>query len=146
MLINQFKGEIYRTNQRIIVGLPSEAWIKYGNGEMNFETAHNFEQIAWVQVCQFHARDLQSAIKDITYFRDATINVKTWQQHYSQNQHKITYLQLLYKTKVYLIFEKWIREESRQTYYKETKCGCKSTSEKNQEPWEYDEIDHSDIE
>jgi len=61
-LVLSFKGEIWRSNYRIIVKIPSEAWIRYGNGEMDVTTAHHFEQVAWIQISQFDAHDLISAL------------------------------------------------------------------------------------
>ena len=118
-LFKEFKGEIFRTNNRVIIGIPVGEWLRYGEGDMSFGSSHNFEQAAWTQVCQFHPMDLMRAFQSMIPFSEVKVNVKTWQQYYIQNQYKSHYIQLLYKTKVYLLLEKWYQGEVEQVQRKE---------------------------
>ena len=113
-LITHFAGTIWKSDYRIIVNIPSDAWIQYGKGHMNLQVAHNFEQVAWVQISQFHAKDLKEAINQLTLFEEVSFSNQLWQDHKEKNQFKSTYLHLLYQCKVYAIIEQWILAESQR--------------------------------
>jgi hypothetical protein len=114
-LIHQFKGTLWRSEYRLIINIPSTAWIEYGSGLMNIQIAHNFEQIAWIQICQFNARDLKEAIDHITLSEDIQFSTKLWDTYKEKNQFKINYIQLIYQCKVYAILEQFATAEAQKT-------------------------------
>ena len=44
--------------------------MQYGTNQMTMEQEHNFEQLAWIQVSQFHANNLLDAINQTTPYED----------------------------------------------------------------------------
>ena len=113
-VLTQLGGTIWKSDYRIIINIPSDKWIEYGQGHLNIHAAHNFEQVAWIQICQFHAKDLQDAIDQITLFEEISFSNKLWQEYKEKNQYKSSYLQLVYQCKIYGILEKWILAESQK--------------------------------
>ena len=116
----RFNGEIWRSDFRILISIPSEAWIEYGTGFMDLESQHNFEQIAWIQLTQYHAKDLNNAIKQATFYSELSLHARDIRQYQNQNIHKLNYINLVYQTKVYQILEKWIESEAERAQFYET--------------------------
>jgi len=115
-LITKFGGTILKSDYRILIKIPSDIWNNYGRGYMNLETAHNFEQAAWIQICQLNAKDLEEAINQLTLYEELSHSNKIWQEYKDKNQHKITYIQLLYQCKVYSILEQWVMAETQRAH------------------------------
>ena len=113
-IVWRFQGEIWRSSYHIIIKVPPQAWIRYGEDEMNLEDKHNFEQLAWIQVSQYNATDLIKAIQQTTTYEEVTNNTKQWHEYQVQNLHKQTYLRTIYLTKVYAVLDQWTIEEAKR--------------------------------
>ena len=118
-LMSNFQGEIWRSNYRILVKIPSNEWICYGNGEMDLNTAHNFEQVSWIQISQYNAVDLASAFKQLTTFDEVSSSIKIWMKHRETYQQRFNYLKLLFQARVYLILERWVSEEIEKPFFQD---------------------------
>ena len=87
------------------------------------------------------------AFQSMIPFSEIKVNLRMWQQYYIQNQHKSHYIQLLYRTKVYLLLEKWYKGEVKQIQGRERKLSenlrnnRKENTNTSYEIWsEYEEI------
>ena len=69
-LIWRYKGQLWRSNYRIMIQVPCKTWMHYGTNQMTVEQEHNFEQLAWIQMSQFYANDLLNAINQTTPYED----------------------------------------------------------------------------
>ncbi|HEX4852459.1 MAG TPA: hypothetical protein VFV08_16695, partial [Puia sp.] len=79
-MIQYFKGEVWRSKHRILIRIPPEAWINYMEESLNIEDKHHFEQVAWIQISQYHAKDLREAIDETTIFEDISNTTKEWEK------------------------------------------------------------------
>ena len=117
-LIWKYKGQLWRLNYRIIIQVPCESWIQYGTNQMTMEQEHNFEQLAWIQMSQFHANDLLDAISQITHYEDLPRTKQELQSYVKLNLHKQHFIKLFYKTNMYVTLENWVLEEAKKATFK----------------------------
>ena len=56
-LFKEFKGEIFRMNNQIIIGIPSGEWLRYGEGDMSFRTLWIVAQVKGTGHQMYQVRD-----------------------------------------------------------------------------------------
>ena len=89
-------------------------WIEYGKGSMNIQIAHDFEQIAWIQLCQFNPKHLKEANKSITLFEEISYTNKLWQNYLTQTQIRGNFINLILQCRTCSIIEEWIQREAQR--------------------------------
>jgi hypothetical protein len=139
-------GTFWRSGNRTIVNIPSEEWADYIEGKMDLESAHNFKQLAWVQLSQFYLQDVCSAIEEFTLCEELGQSVEEYGKYLEKNRNRINFIRLVAETKVYALLEQWNREEIKKEKYMEdqeklvvpdlVKCDeSDSSGEENCEEW-----------
>jgi len=102
--------------------------------EMELETAHNFEQIAWTQLNQFNFKDLQEALNSFLPYEEICTHHDLVRLYYQNSKRRRDYIRMIYETKCYQLLEQWIMNET-QTFKsdhmtQEEKSNFNSTSVK----------------
>ena len=118
-LIWRYKGQLWRSNYRIIIRVPCKTWTHYGTNQMSVEQEHNFKQLAWIQMSQFYANDLLDAINQITPYEDLPRTKQELQSYVESNLHKKHFIKLFYKTNMYVTLENWVLEEAKKATFKD---------------------------
>jgi hypothetical protein len=101
------------------MNIPSEEWADYIGGKMDLESAHNFKQLAWVQLSQFYLQDVHSAIEEFTLCEELGQSVEEYGKYLEENRNRINFIRLVAETKVYALLEQWNREEIKKERYME---------------------------
>ena len=91
--------------------------MQYGTNQMTMEQEHNFEQLAWIQMSQFHANDLLNAINQTTPYEDLPRTKWELQSYVISNLHKQHFIKLFYKTNTYVTLENWVLEEAKRATF-----------------------------
>ena len=78
---------------------------------MELETAHNFEQIIWVQLNQFNLRDLQEALNSFISYEELHNHSDLIKQYYQNIKRRRDYIRMIFETKCYQFLERWIMDE-----------------------------------
>lgn len=109
--IRDFKGEVWILNKDIRIELPMEAWNNFGQGKYNMAEYHDFQELAWLQTCQFNIKDLQEALYQTQFFNDFRNQQESVMQHRTIHNYKYNYIDLVYTTRVYQILHQWIEND-----------------------------------
>jgi len=80
--------------------------------EMELGAAHNFEQIAWIQLNQFNFRDLQEALNSFLPYEEICTHPDLVKLYYQNGKRRRDYIRMIYETKCYQFLEQWIMNET----------------------------------
>jgi hypothetical protein len=106
--LHQYEGRIWKVYKDSIIEIPLAAWEKFGNGKFNMKEYHDFQELAWLQVCQFCHRDFVTALKQVKFYDECNGTIL---QYRAANEHKYNYINLVHVTRVYQVIHKWIAED-----------------------------------
>ena len=106
--IHEYGGKLWKVHKDIIIEIPLTAWENFGNGKFNMKEYHNFQELAWLQVCQFCYKDFEVAIKQVKFYDEFNNDIL---QYRAAHPYKYNYINLVHATRVYQVIHKWSKED-----------------------------------
>jgi hypothetical protein len=106
--LGKFIGSVHMTAQGLRIKIPNESWHDYGLGKLDKEQAHNFRQLAWIQISQFDQKKLQEALANTLLYNPLSPD---YAYYGDTTNHKSQYVNLTFLHKTYIIINQWISDD-----------------------------------